>query len=160
LWLWLLLGAAALTALYASLTIVNADNPRTWVFPLSTAAGQRTLFSVGQGAGSVVAVLGAIGLTTEFRHKTATATYLATPRRSRVVLAKLVTYPLLGIGYGLVCVAVTLLVALPWLAAKDIDVSLLGNGIPATLTGVWPRRHFSACSASGSARCCATRSAR
>jgi len=100
------------------------------------AAGQRTLFSVGQGAGSVVAVLGAIGLTTEFRHKTATATYLATPRRSRVVLAKLVTYPLLGIGYGLVCVAVTLLVALPWLAAKDIDVSLLGNGIPATLTGV------------------------
>jgi len=136
LWLWLLLGAAGLTALYASLTIVNADNPDTWVFPLSTGAGQRTLFSVGQGTGSLVAVLGAIGLTSEFRHRTATATFLATPRRSQVVTAKLVTFPLLGAAYGLVCVVVTVAVALPWLSAKGIDVSLVANGIPGTLAGV------------------------
>jgi hypothetical protein len=136
LWLWLLLGAAGLTALYASLTIVNADNPDTWVFPLSTAAGQRTLFSVGQGAASLVAVLGAIGLTTEFRHKTATGTFLATPRRSRVVAAKLITYPLLGLAYGLVCAAVTVAIAMPWLSTKGINVNLAANGIPATLAGV------------------------
>lgn len=136
LWLWLLLGAAALTALYASLTIVNADDPDTWVFPLSTAAGQRTLFSVGQGAASLVAVLGAIGLTGEFRHKTATATYLATPRRSRVVFAKLVTYPLIGAGYGLVMVAVTVGIAVPWVSADGIEVNLVANGIPGTLAGV------------------------
>jgi ABC-2 type transport system permease protein len=136
LWLWLLLGSAALTALFVSLTIVTAEDPDTWVFPLTTAAGQRTLFSAGQGTGSLAAVLGAIGLTTEFRHKTATATLLATPRRGRVVVAKLVTYTLLGAGYGLVCVAVTIAIALPWLSAKGIDVSLIANGLPATFAGV------------------------
>jgi hypothetical protein len=129
-------ASSRLLPMYASLTIVNADNPDTWVYPLSTGAGQRTLFSLGQGSGSLVAVLGAIGLTSEFRHRTATATFLATPRRSRVVAAKLVTFPLLGAAYGLACVVVTVAIALPWLSANGIEVSLVANGIPGTLAGV------------------------
>ncbi|HEV8648397.1 MAG TPA: ABC transporter permease [Actinomycetes bacterium] len=136
LWLWLLLGSIALTALYASLAIAFGDSPDNPTPPLSSPGGQRTVFSVGQGAGTLLAVLAAIGLTGEFRHKTATPTFLATPRRGRVVLAKLVTYGLVGVGYALVCVAVTVAVALPWLGAKGIDVPLSSNGIPATLAGV------------------------
>jgi hypothetical protein len=77
-----------------------------------------------------------IGLTGEFRHRTATATSLATPRRSRVALAKFTTYGLAGIGHALVCIAVTIAIALPWLAAEGVDVSLSANGIPTTLAGV------------------------
>src|SRR5262249_57790609 len=99
--------------------------------------GQQTLFAIAaSGASPLVAVLAAIGLTGEFRHRTATATCVATPRREGVVLAKLVTYSLVGAGYALVCIAVILTIALPWLAAEGIDVSVTGNGIPRTMAGV------------------------
>jgi hypothetical protein len=59
--------------------------------PLTSPEGQRTLFAVASGgANTLVAVLAAIAITGEFRHKTATATFLATrgvagswPRSSR-----------------------------------------------------------------------------
>jgi ABC-2 type transport system permease protein len=136
LWLWLLLGSVALTALYASLAIAFGDTPDNPTPPLASPAGQRTVFSVGQGAGTLLAVLAAIALTGEFRHQTATTTFLASPQRGRVVLAKLIAYGLVGIGYALVCIAVTIAIALPWLNAKGIQIPLGGNGIPATLAGV------------------------
>lgn len=136
LWLWLLLGSVGLTALYASLAIAFGDDPGNPTPPLSSPEGQRTVFSVGQGAGALVAVLGAIGYTSEFRHKTATVTFLATPHRGRVVLAKLITYPVIGAVYGIVCLAGTSAIAVLWLSAKGIPVSLWGNGIPATMVGV------------------------
>ena len=137
LWLWLLLSSIALTGVYASLLIAFSDDPDTWTPPLSTAAGQQTLFAVAaSGANTLVAVLGAIGLTGEFRHKTATATFLATPHRGRIVIAKLAAYGLVGIGYALVCLAVVTTIALPWLAAKNIDMSLTANGLPRTFLGV------------------------
>jgi ABC-2 type transport system permease protein len=52
------------------------------------------------------------------------------------VLAKPITYALVGVGYALACIAVTIAIALPWLDAKGIPVPLGGNGIPATLAGV------------------------
>jgi ABC-2 type transport system permease protein len=137
LWLWLLLSSIALTGLYASLLIAFSDDPDTWTPPLSTAAGQQTLFAVAAGgADTLVAVLGAIGLTGEFRHKTATATFLATPHRGRIVIAKLAAYGLVGIGFAIVCLAVVTTIALPWLAAKNIDMSLTANGLPRTFLGV------------------------
>jgi hypothetical protein len=137
LWLWLLLSSIALTGLYASLLIAFSDDPDTWTPPLSTAAGQQTLFAVAAGgADTLVAVLGAIGLTGEFRHKTATATFLATPHRGLIVVAKLAAYGLVGIGFALVCLAVVTTIALPWLAAKNIDMSLTANGLPRTFLGV------------------------
>lgn len=137
LWLLLLVASMALTALYAGLLIAFSDDPGTWTAPLRTAPGQQTLFAVAAGgANTLAAVLGAIGITTEFRHKTATATFLATPQRGRVVAAKLVVYVLAGAAYALACLVVVIALALPWLAAKDIDLSLVGNGLPATMLAV------------------------
>lgn len=134
LWLWLLLASMAIAALYASLNIGFADN--TVTYPLSSAEGQQTLFAVAAGAAKpLAAVLGAIGLTSEFRHRTATATFLVTPHRGRVVAAKLVTYGTVTAGYGLAGTAVVTAIALPWLSARGIDVSLAGNGLPATIAG-------------------------
>jgi ABC-2 type transport system permease protein len=81
-------------------------------------------------------VLAAIGITGEFRHQTATATFLTTPLRGRVVAAKLVTYALVGSAFAVACLVVVALIAVPWLAAKDIDVTLIGDGLPGTYAGV------------------------
>jgi hypothetical protein len=137
LWLWLLLGSMSLTALYASLAIAFADDPGNFAPHPATAAGQRLLYATSAGAArTLVAVLAAIGLTNEYRHRTATATFLATPVRGRVVAAKLITYAITGIGYALVCLAVVTAIALPWLSATGISVALTGNGLPATFAGV------------------------
>ena len=137
LWVWLLLASVALTGLYAGLLIAFSGHAGTWTPPLSTAAGQQTLFAVaGGGASTLVAVLGAIAITGEFRHRTATATFLATPHRSHLVAAKLVTYALAGIGYALACLAAVAAIAVPWLAAKGISLSLTSNGLPGAMLGV------------------------
>lgn len=137
LWLWLLLASMALTALYAALLIGFSDDPDTMTAPLDTAAGQQTLFAVAaSGANTLVAVLATIGITGEFRHRTATATFLTTPHRGKVVAAKLTTYAVVGVGYALACLLVVAAIAWPWLSAKDIDMTILGNGLPGTYTGV------------------------
>lgn len=136
LWMWLLLAAMAITALYASLQIAFSDDPDTWTLPLSTADGQQTLFAAAASAASpLVAVLAAIGITGEYRHRTVTTTFLATPHRGRVIAAKLITYGLVGVGYALACTVVVTAIAVPWLANKSVDLSLAGNGLPATIAG-------------------------
>ena len=136
LWLWLLLAALAITALYSSLQIAFSDAPNTWTAPLTTPDGQQTLFGTAASAASpLVAVLAAIGMTGEYRHRTAMTTFLATPHRARVVTAKLATYGLVGIGYALACTAVVTAIAVPWFAADGIELSLAGKGLPATIAG-------------------------
>ena len=135
LWVWLLLASIAITALYASLNLAFADNDVT--FPLSTPQGQRTLLAVGAGAATpLAAVLGAIVMTGEFRHRTATTTFLITPQRGRIVWAKLATAGIVGAGYGIACVVVTMAIAWPWLGALGITLDPTAGDIPATLTGV------------------------
>lgn len=135
-WLWMLLGAFALTAIFMSFTIGfdgAEGNPNP---TLSTAAGQRNLFAIAGASSVFVLLLGIIAVTGEFRHQTVTPTFLATPHRGRVVISKLVTYALTGIGYGVAVVLLAIAIALPWVSAKGIDISLSGNGIPGTLVGV------------------------
>lgn len=137
LWLWLLLAAVAITVLYASLTIAFANDPDTLTLPMSTIEGQRTLLATGASAAApLAAVLGAIGLTVEYRHRTATTTFLATPHRGRVVVAKLVTYTVVGAAFGLLCLAAVIALAVPWLASQDIDLVLTHSGAPGALVGV------------------------
>lgn len=137
LWLWLLLAAVAITALYASLTIAFANDPDTLTLPMSTIEGQRTLLATASSAAApLAAVLGAIGLTVEYRHRTATTTFLATPKRGRVVVAKLVTYTVVGAGFGAVCLAAVIALAVPWLSSQNIDLVLTHGGAPGALVGV------------------------
>lgn len=137
LWLWLMLAAGAITALYVSLQIGFSDDPDTWTLPLRTIDGQRTLLATAASAATpLAAVLGAIGIAGELRHRTITATFLATPARTRVFVAKLITYGTAGGGLGLACLTVAALIAGPWLAADGLQLELAAAGNLATIAGV------------------------
>lgn len=133
LWLWMLVLALAMTGATTSAAIGFAE---PGPLGLESAAGQRTVFAQASAALVVAGILGIVAVTGEFTHQTATPTFLATPRRDRVVLAKLITYATAGCLYAAACTAVVLVVALSWLAAKDVDVVLSGTDLARTLVGV------------------------
>ena len=137
LWLWLLLASVVWTAGYSALAIALGRRPGGLIPPLTTAAGQHALFAIGAGgAGPLAAILASAGVAGEFRHRTAAATFLAEPRRARVIAAKLIVYLVVGAGYALACVVAGAAVALPWLRARGIPVSLAGHGNLAVLGAV------------------------
>jgi len=136
LWLWLLIGSAGLTALFVSLPIAFEGEAQNPGLPLDSVEGQQSLLSSAGAASVFTVVLGIIAMTGEYRHQTITATFLVTPRRERVAVAKVITYALTGLAFGAVNVFVAVAIAVPWLGAKNIELSLTANGIPATLLGV------------------------
>jgi ABC-type transport system involved in multi-copper enzyme maturation permease subunit len=71
----------------------------------------------------------------EFRHNTATSTFLISPNRGRVVGAKLATSALVGGALALISSVLTLAVALPWLATKHINVDIFSHNVGLVLLG-------------------------
>jgi hypothetical protein len=80
--------------------------------------------------------LGVLGVAGEFRHGTATATFLATPARGRVVAAKLAAAALAGLAIALVAAVVVLAIAVPWLPAKGVQVPLADPRLAARVAGL------------------------
>lgn len=67
-------------------------------------------------------VLGILTITGEFRHQTLTSTFLAEPRRGRVVVAKIVAVVVVVLANGLAHVAGSLIGGASVLAAGDVAV--------------------------------------
>ena len=64
-------------------------------------------------------ILGITIITTEFRHGTVTPTFLAEPRRERVILSKAIAAVVVAIGFALLALVVVAAVAIPWLTIVD-----------------------------------------
>jgi ABC-2 type transport system permease protein len=77
--------------------------------------------------------LGVLVICTEFRHQTVTPTFLATPRRYRVILVKWVAAALFGILFGVVGVLSSTVTAALVFTMRGYDVDLLGDGVPRAL---------------------------
>lgn len=72
-------------------------------FPLPEPEVARLVYSLASGFGYVFPVLlGALALTGEFRHQTLTPTFLATPERWTVLVAKLIVGLLFGAAFGVI----------------------------------------------------------
>jgi ABC-type transport system involved in multi-copper enzyme maturation permease subunit len=70
------------------------------------------------------ALLGALSITAEIRHGTIRPTFLFSPRRARVVAAKVSVSVVIGAGFGLVAGAVAVTAGTAALRARGIDVQL------------------------------------
>jgi hypothetical protein len=121
----LLATAAALTALATILGAAAAGGSGHMAPPpLNTAAGLSETLSRTGFAMLIAAVLGVAVASGEFRHQTATATYLATPNRVRVLVAKTAVATGAGLLFGLVAAGLTTGISLGFVAAKGYDLAL------------------------------------
>jgi ABC-2 type transport system permease protein len=91
----------------------------------STSKQLTVLFGWGEVLGALfAALLGAMSITGEIRHGTIRPTFLITPWRRRVVVAKVWASMVIGAGFGLVAGAVAAGVGTAALRARGIDVRL------------------------------------
>jgi ABC-2 type transport system permease protein len=128
-WFWLLLAAVAIAALFVIGPIASDD--------IHSTGDVAEMFASSGTAYIAVFVLGVLGVTTEFRYQTITPTILATPSRWALITAKMISYALLGAAYAAICILVQLAIALPWLSAKGIDVSIGSDHVPRAIAGVF-----------------------
>ena len=92
------------------------------------------LYSSATSIGYVFPLLiGTLMVTTEFRHKTLTPTFLATPRRGRVLGAKIAVGVLMGVLFGVIGVLASVATSAPFLLAFDVETGLADPEIWAQL---------------------------
>ncbi|MGH2804131.1 MAG: ABC transporter permease subunit [Thermoleophilaceae bacterium] len=92
---------------------------------LESASDQVQVFRFGSLLGALFAgLVGAMSITGEIRHGTIRPTFLITPRRGRVVAAKIVASGLVGIVFGLVAVSAAVGAGSAALAARGIPITL------------------------------------
>jgi ABC-2 type transport system permease protein len=119
----LLATAAGMTALVTVLESARAGGPgHMAIAPLDTAKGLTQVLTSTGFAMLLAAVFGVTVASGEFRHGTATSTYLATPDRVRVLIAKAVAAFWFGLLFGLAGAAVASGVGLAFVAGKGYGV--------------------------------------
>ncbi len=127
-WIGLTIGAClfagGFAALFTGLAGSEADGGQPGLPAVGTPQYEEVVFSVAANAAVFLLILGIIGMTQEYRHRTATPTFLTTPRRGRVVTAKLLAYAAAAVPIALVVLAVTVVVVLLYAGARGAAPSL------------------------------------
>jgi ABC-2 type transport system permease protein len=119
----LLAASAGITVLWTTLEASRAGKPNGPA-PLTGYAGQASIITGGVWGLILAAVLGATISSGEFRHHTATSTYLAAPSRNRVLAAKAAAGAIGGAVFGLTGYAVTLTIGLSFTAAHGSQLAI------------------------------------
>jgi ABC-2 type transport system permease protein len=146
-WWGLLIGVVVGAAAFAGLTagIAGIDTGGGQTTPgVDDPATVRSIYAAGLGIAYLCTLaLGVVTMAGERRHRTVSGTLLASPRRWRVVIAKLIALLAAGAGYGVACVAGSIAVGLPVILVKGGQAHLTDFGVPRTLAlvvlavGLW-----------------------
>ncbi len=103
---------------------------------ISSADGQLKVVGWGTSIGALFAsLLGAMSITAEIRHGTIRPTFLATPRRERVIAAKLAAAALTGVGVGVLAEGLTAGIEAAGLGVRGIDIQLSAGDYLQLLAG-------------------------
>jgi ABC-type transport system involved in multi-copper enzyme maturation permease subunit len=126
----LLAAAGVLTALISVLIASRAGHAGGLggdiVPSLATQAGLTRVVTATRFGMLFATVFGVIVSSSEFRHATATPTYLATPHRNRVMVAKIIAAAVVGLAFGAVASGVATAAGLAFVSAKGFTVALSG----------------------------------
>jgi hypothetical protein len=132
----LLAWMAGLVVLVVALHVLSFG-----VGELSRDSNQMKILGLGTSIGALfAALLGAMSITGEFRTGTIRPTFLVTPRRTRVVAAKVMASMLAGVGVGLIAEALTAGAEAAGLAVRGVHVELSGSDYAQLLAGGARRR--------------------
>ncbi|MBP2704144.1 ABC transporter permease [Microbispora sp. RL4-1S] len=93
-------------------------------------------WSAGASGSIFVMILGVIMMTSEYRYQTVTGTFLATPRRTPVIAAKLVAGLIVGALFAVAALLFETVVAIPAVLISGGEVSLTASHIPQISLGI------------------------
>ncbi|MFC5814764.1 ABC transporter permease [Nonomuraea harbinensis] len=99
----------------------------------SDAVRMANVYNMAQQAYVFTMIIGILGMCGEFRHGTITWSFLASPRRGRVVLAKLAVYGLVGLVVSALSALATLVAGAALLSSQGHPA--LSADVPWVLTG-------------------------
>lgn len=136
LWWGLLIGAVVYTMIEAGVQAalagvdLGAGQPPSPT--LDTPEAIRGIYARAMFSGTYVfaLILGITGMTGEYRYQTITATFLVSPRRSHVVVGKMLAHLLMGLLYGAVGLAAALL-------AGGVVILVRGHDLGLGTEGLW-----------------------
>ncbi|MEU5941224.1 ABC transporter permease [Micromonospora sp. NPDC047548] len=121
LWIWAVVAAVVFGGgLVGLLTVIGPENVNPPLPGLDTEAGIRAVLGLA-GLGVIApALFGATAVTSEYRHRTISATFLFAPRRWSVLAAKLFAYLVAGVAYGLITATTAGIALYAGMAVRDV----------------------------------------
>ncbi len=128
LWWGLLIGAVVFSMIQAVANAAfagvdpGAGQPAT---PgLETPEAIRSVYALSMFSGTYIfaLILGITGMTGEYRYQTITSTFLVSPRRSRVVVAKMLANVVMGLVYGAVALVFTVIAGAIVIGIRGFDL--------------------------------------
>lgn len=102
---------------------------------LGSEAGLHSLLANGANGSILMVVMGIVAVGGEYRHGTIAHTFLVTPVRGRVIVAKAIATAVTGMAVGVVTALVSVAVTLTWLATHAIPVQLSAPSMVLFLLG-------------------------
>ena len=127
----LLAWLAGLVLLVVALHVVSFSNST-----LAQEANQMKILGLGTSVGALFgSLLGAMSITGELRSGTIRPTFLVTPRRGRVIAAKVLASMAAGAGLGLLAEALTVGAEAAGLAARGVPIELAASDYAQLLAG-------------------------
>lgn len=124
-WIGFVLALAAISVIASAGTVGGASDLERGTPQLARDILQSSLFST-----LVAFIVGVTCVTSEWRHGTITRTFLGSPRRTRVLVAKELAVVLLSVSFAALALAAVLCLAIAWLAVEGSSLGLDAHGLP------------------------------